>query len=272
MKQKATILKVRNNNWFYIKSNKTKRHRLHDDPIYLIQQFYIPKNSKRCIEIQKTLYENVSNKYIDKIYLLNERIYSESELGCSSEKITQIDIRERLMVSNIFDFVDSEKLKGYIVFSNTDIFFDSTIKRIKYSNIHSQKKIYSQLRFEYNSKEVISNSRLNCNGLDDLTKMLNRIPGWTNYKCDSADTWIFHSNFNLPRDKRKPLRKHLGKAGIDHIIPKVFFKNNYEIANEPFYIKTYHFHEGDYREWNNSNKYRIIRYSEDYLFCFVNNN
>ena len=43
--------------------------------------------------------KNVTNKLIDKIYLLNERIYTDNELDISSNKISQISIDKRLQFS-----------------------------------------------------------------------------------------------------------------------------------------------------------------------------
>ena len=56
------------------------------DTISLFQQFYIPVNKNRYLEIKKCLKYNCDNKYINKIYLLNERYYSNDELGINSKK------------------------------------------------------------------------------------------------------------------------------------------------------------------------------------------
>ena len=45
------------------------------------------------------------------------------------------------------------KVKGYIVFSNSDIFFDETMECFKTSIIHS-KCWYSLLRYEYYNKKL----------------------------------------------------------------------------------------------------------------------
>ena len=60
-----------------------------NDPIYLIQQYYIPIDKTRCEEIKKCLLYNCGNNAINKIILLNERIYTSEELGTDSTKITQ---------------------------------------------------------------------------------------------------------------------------------------------------------------------------------------
>ena len=51
-----------------------------NDKIIYITQFYIPENIDRYNEIKYCLNKNYNNKYIDKIYLLNEKIYTDEEL------------------------------------------------------------------------------------------------------------------------------------------------------------------------------------------------
>ena len=83
-----------------------------NEHIFLLNQFYIDSDENRQKEIRKCLMLNVHNKSIDKIYLLNERIYSEEELGIQSDKIIQVNIEKRLQYSDIFDFVEKENLDG----------------------------------------------------------------------------------------------------------------------------------------------------------------
>ena len=69
--------------------NLTKTSDFNNQPIHLFQQFFIHSDPKRQEEIKFCLKQNVENNIIDKIYLLNERIYKEDDLGISSNKIIQ---------------------------------------------------------------------------------------------------------------------------------------------------------------------------------------
>ena len=89
------------------------------EPIIVITQFYIPKNNNRTNEIRKCLALNAHNNQISNIYLLNEKIYSDKELGTSSDKIKQVNIGGRLKYSDVFDFVEKEKLSGFICILNS---------------------------------------------------------------------------------------------------------------------------------------------------------
>ena len=101
-------------------------------PIYLIYQFFIHKHTQRRKEIQDVLKKNIDNPLIHSIFLLNEKIYTEQELGITHEKIKQIDIGRRLLVSDIFNFIEKENLNGYIITCNADIFFNNTLQKYIY--------------------------------------------------------------------------------------------------------------------------------------------
>jgi hypothetical protein len=75
------------------------------DKINIFYQFFIHKTPRRSKEIKKCLKFNVENKFVDKVYLLNEKIYSESELGVKSDKIVQIDIKNRLKFQDVFKYI-----------------------------------------------------------------------------------------------------------------------------------------------------------------------
>ena len=98
------------------------------------------------------LKRNVENPLIERIILLNERIYTRKELGVKSGKIKQIDIKDRLKFSHIFEYVEKEKLDGYIITCNADIFFDKSLENLYISGMDRNKIMYGQLRFEYNNK------------------------------------------------------------------------------------------------------------------------
>ena len=130
--------------------------------------------------------------------------------------------------------------------------------------------MYSQLRIEYKTGVPYNEFKLFDDGCDGYIKSWKNIPGWTPYKCDSADTWIYHSNFNIPKEKRYQYDKYFGWAAIDQILPMLFYKDGFEIANEPYFIKTYHCHENDYRTYLATDTTSEKRHFGDYLLCFPN--
>ena len=65
----------------------------------LINQFFIPNNNIRYNEIKFCLKKNVDNNKISEIHLLVEKIYTDQELGITSNKIKQILINKRYVSS-----------------------------------------------------------------------------------------------------------------------------------------------------------------------------
>ena len=116
------------------------------DPINLFTQFYIPENLQRLYELQTTLKYNVNNAHINKIYLFNERIYRDTELGISSNKIHQINIGKRLKLSDFFHYIQNNNIKGFNILINADIFFDETLYNLNKSDIDISKKMFALLK------------------------------------------------------------------------------------------------------------------------------
>ena len=80
------------------KNNKVKQK------IILFTQFYLA-NDKETNDLNiYALTNNYKNKYINEIILLNEKIYSEEELGFEDknlDKIKQVNINKRLKYSDM---------------------------------------------------------------------------------------------------------------------------------------------------------------------------
>jgi len=205
--------------------------------IYLFQQFYVDKNANRHKENQTTLYINVNNKQISKIFLLNERIYTHAELGITSNKIQQVNINTRLKYSDVFNYIYENKIKGYILLCNSDIFYDNTLESIYRTNLVNNKKVFCQLRHEY-----INNTRLSDSKLFDQIRP------------NSQDAWIWHSSLKLNVKQIKLINFHLGIPGCDNKI--IYLLNLFGIKchNEPKLLKIFHLHNSNIRNYNNKTK------------------
>ena len=200
-----------------------------EDPIFLIYQFFVHKDTNRHKELQLALRMNVQNPLIAKIYLLNERIYTKEELGLESKKIKQIALGKRLTFKNVFDFIQGDHLNGYCITCNADIFLDHTLENLYTSGIDKHKSMYAQLRFDYVPGKSIGHSKIFCSAYKEP-------------RADSQDTWILHSHFNLTKKERKLFNFHYGMRGCDNKITYLFYLLGYKVINQPFYIKTYHLH------------------------------
>lgn len=204
--------------------------------INLFQQFYIDKIDERQNEIRKTLLYNCNNNSINNIYLLNERIYSDEELGVKSNKIKQIVINKRISYSDVFTYVKNNNIDGYIIISNSDIFFDKTINNLQKCQLIKDKKVYCLNRFNFNS-----------NNLSILDLDLNGRP-------DCQDTWIYHSKFNNILFNKNIFDICLGIPGCDNKIIYLFKILGFNCYNEPEIIRSYHFHKTTIRNYNQNTK------------------
>lgn len=204
------------------------------DDIYLVQQFFINSDKERQNEIKYVLRKNVDNPFISKIYLLNEKIYTNEELGLSQndvhDKIVQINISKRLEFKDFFDFIETNKKSAFYILSNSDIFFDEGVKNLRRTNLSKEKAVFALNRKEYILGKKLEES--------ELRKFPN-----------SQDTWIIHSNFNLLQKDREDCKFFMGKCYCDNRICRIFRDLEYTVYNDPTLISTYHYHTSEIRTY-----------------------
>lgn len=200
--------------------------------VHLFGQFFINTDESRQKEIIHCLDKNSENPYITHIHLLNERIYSESELGISSTKIIQHDNQgKRLTFQDIMVYIRTQKLLGYFMFANSDILFDETLLNVLESTIHETtrpKEMFALLRYEYNQNDITQ------------SKLFGP-------KFDAQDTWIFHSSNFVSESQEKVFNIEFGRPGCDNKVAYLLNIIGFTIINDPHFIKTYHFHTSDTR-------------------------
>lgn len=229
----------------YRKSGLPKKSPLYPskkDPVFLIYQYFVNHNSDKAKQVQRQrelitcLQRNCQNKYIHKIYLLNERIYTMEELGLPqnmAHKIEQINIGRRLMFSDIFMFVRERKLNGYILFGNADIFYDYTLQNIFTSELFYKKTVFCQTRLDWDPK-----------------KRINRLPNIHPEDLkngSSQDSWLLHSRWAPPPSSF--MNFHFGRGGCDNCFCFILALLGFNLYNEPFTIQTNHLHQSASREW-----------------------
>ena len=212
------------------KSIPIKNENTTTDEVHLFSQFFIHKNNIRNREIQICLETNISNEFVTKIHLLNERFYSQKEMGIVNnfDKIIQIVIGHRLCYKDVFEYIRYNLIKGYLILSNIDIFFDSTIKKLHSSTLN-EKTIQ-------NKKQMIALLRYEYNGISTNSSLL------FGPRFDSQDVWIFHSTNSIEENQEKAFSFEFGKPGCDNKIIYLMKILGYEIYNDPLYIKSYHYH------------------------------
>jgi hypothetical protein len=212
-----------------------------DGEVHIFTQFFIHRDSIRNREIRQCLRLNADNPFVTKIHLLNEKLYSEEELGTTTDKIVQLDIGHRLKFSDVFQYIRKCGVKGYLILTNADIFFDNTINNVKMSKLAFEKMAMVQLRFEYRGDDSIDSPIQNL-GVNTCAIFGPRF--------DSQDTWIFHSNFMISKRQERALGFEFGKPGCDNKLVYLLKIMGFKLYNDPVYLKTYHNHKSDQRDYN----------------------
>lgn len=205
------------------------------DPINLFIQFYIDANRARQKEIVQCLQNNIDNPLIDKIYLLNERIYKPRELGVTpSPKIVQFNLGKRLQYGDVYRYINENQIVGYNILANSDIFFDETLIALRKSDLSGdQRKMMALLRYEYNPGNKF-----------------NSVIFGPRY--DSQDTWIIHSRHTPTQYKLFAFP--LGKPGCDNKMIYLMRMLDYEVINDPIALKSFHYHTSNIRNYTHDKK------------------
>lgn len=222
-----------------------KKSPQNNDPIYLVQQFFIHSNKERYKEIKYCLKQNIQLPFFEKIILLNEKIYSKEELGLNDQemtKILQIDINKRLKYSHVFEEIQRLNLQGYITLSNSDIFFDKSIENIRRSCLSTTKSIYALLRFEFKGEKKLGYCKLFTFGENHPHAGIPRY--------DSQDTWIYHtSQINANQSFLEKMDILLGMPGCDNVVTMRLSEMKFNCFNVPWNVKSYHNHRTQIRNY-----------------------
>ena len=108
--------------------------------LHLITSFYLCKKKDRQSELNKTLHENINNKFISKIYLFIDNTESFKLLNKNykeflDSKIVIINIGKQPLYTDLFKYANTLKNKICII-ANSDIWLKTItnkelLKRIK---------------------------------------------------------------------------------------------------------------------------------------------
>ena len=213
------------------------------DPVFLITQYFINTHQdeelqqRRQRELVTCLRKNCANKHINKIFLLNEKVYTKEELGLENvdnyDKIHQINIRRRLLFSDIFKFVRTMQLYGYIIFGNADIFYDTSLDKLYTSQLARRPTMFCQTRLDWNDVEECA--------------QLPRLHSEDLRNGSSQDSWLYHSRWTPALCP--PLDFAFGQGGCDNHFCFVAAQLGFELYNEPFTVRTNHYHITSARTW-----------------------
>jgi hypothetical protein len=202
----------------------------------LVTTYYKTSNENRNNEINKCLKKNFENKYIDKIYLLNNKEYDINFIDNYKTKIKQViistDINYKLKYKDAILFIN-EYLKNKIcILSNSDIYFNETLSLVNNNNINNN--LFALLRYDENEDGNLS-----------IFKLYD-IP-----RDDSQDCWIFKSPLNINLNK---LNFSLGTLGCDSVFAYIVHDSGLKISNPSLDIVSVHVHITSYRTYTDDGR------------------
>ena len=211
----------------------------------LITTYYISSSEERNKEIKDCLIKNFQNKYIEKIYLLNNDIYNINFINDKQNKIIQYIISNennyKLKYNDAIKFINQNLQNKICILSNTDIYFDSTLSKINNKIIHNN--CFALLRYD-----------LDINGNKKIFTRFD-IP-----RDDSQDCWIFRSPLNIDLNK---LDFSFGTLGCDSIFAFYLSQSGLKLSNPSLDLISLHLHNTEFRSYNCDNrihgKYCLIK-------------
>jgi hypothetical protein len=196
----------------------------------LLIEYFKSQNQQRDNEFKTCINENIKNLHIKKIYVF---ISDESILDIQSDKIEIVKIDKRPSYLFLFDFCNQNLKDEICIISNTDIFFDDTLK-------------YLQTDL---TNQFISLTRWDIVPYQGSWGMQFYDHSWRGIYTTgqlSQDCWAFKSPILL--DNRCDFI--MGKPGCDNRIVQILHENGYNVKNPSKQIITKHLHVSNHRTYN----------------------
>lgn len=194
---------------------------------WLIQQYFKHPLPRRSREIWQTLERNIRNPYIDRILLLNET--ADLDLPKSEKLVVKVQ-PNRLTYADVLRAIQTELPEGAIaVFSNSDIWFDETLKFLWCLRMEEQRLFLALLRWEEREGEA---------------------PTLFGPRADSQDSWIVAKRTVDFEVKDEDFGFPFGKPGCDNAMTVAMLRRKCLIVNPAYTIYTHHQHASNIRNYN----------------------
>lgn len=199
----------------------------------LLIEYFKSQNQQRDLEYLTSITENINCIQIDRIYVF---ISDDSILSINSPKIEIVKLDKRPSFKFLFEWANENLPNEKCIISNTDIFFDDTLKHFSDFNLTNQ--FIALTRWDlvpYNGGLGIQFYNHPWRG-DITTGQL------------SQDSWIFETPIKI--DERCDFL--MGKPGCDNRIVQIMHENGYEVKNPSSKIITKHIHLTNHRTYNHT--------------------
>jgi hypothetical protein len=196
--------------------------------IHLLIDYYRNPYPKRAEELDFCFNENINSKEFDHIH-----VFAQSELPTDQmpDNVTINKIENRLTYKYYMEYAENNIPKGdIIVLSNSDIFFDESILKVK--DINLDNKVLTLTRWCPYTGHWFRN--------DELVPLHNH--------SHSQDVWIWSNPFKHDDS----FNFYIGTLGCDNKMAFCLDQAGYQVWNPSFSIFAYHKHKerDDNRDYN----------------------
>ena len=174
---------------------------LENQHIYLF--YFLDEHKNQTSGTTTALERNLQNPLITQIFIFGNNEKDKQIILSSSEKVEYI-YTTRFYFSQIQDFIEERNLQGYICVVSPYTYFDTSLGLLKDTILHEKPSI------------------LAINALSNISQKYNKY----------ADNFIFHSNMNVPKERRKIFNINMMRIGSCSKILYLYCVLNYELYNE----------------------------------------
>ena len=185
-----------------LKSEKLPNGEIPPENQHIYLFYFLDEHKNQTSGTTTALERNLHNSLITKIFIFGNKEKDKQNI-LSSEKVEYI-YTTRFYFSQIQDFIEERNLQGYICVVSPYTYFDTSLGLLKDTILHEKPSI------------------LAINALSNISQKYNKY----------ADNFIFHSDMNVSKERRKIFKLNMMRIGSCSKILYLYYVLNYELYNE----------------------------------------
>lgn len=201
--------------------------------ISLFVPYFRPAEDARRRELEVCLEKNRENARIDHIYLM---IDDDAEVDVADHRVTVLRMNRRPTYKDWADLTEQHCPNDVSVLANADIYFDSTVSKLKELFTADPSGFVALSRYELIGGET----------------SLHPNPHW------SQDVWAYYPARASNRDRDQRLNFPLGVPRCDNKVAYVFSVYGHAVYNPCREVRSIHVHETGLRNYDKKGDMRIV--------------
>jgi len=204
-----------------LKSGKLPKGKtsLENQNIYLF--YFLDEHKNQTSGTTTALERNMHNSLITKIFIFSNHDKGKQIILSSFEKVEYI-YTPKFYFSQIQDFIEERELQGYIIVGTSYTHFGTNLGLLKDTILHEKPSI------------------LAINAFSNISDKYN--------KC--AENFIFHSNMNVSKERRKIFKLNMMQMDSYSKILYLYYVLNYELYNESEKFKCFSVRTDSFTNFN----------------------